>query len=82
VIGKLEELKERAIFRKPEFISEDRAEIEKPDDNSMKSYFAAYFKDNAELASLAEKLYESLLSDDDERTYSAVLGYLGIGEDQ
>jgi DNA repair exonuclease SbcCD nuclease subunit len=82
VIGKLEGLKERAIFRRPEFISEDRFEAEKPDDNSMKSYFAAYFKDNAELASLAEKLYESLLSDDDERTYSAVLGYLGIGEDQ
>ncbi|QRF75829.1 DNA double-strand break repair protein Mre11 [Thermoplasmatales archaeon] len=78
----LEKMKDTAIFRKPEFISEDRSAIEKPDDNSMKSYFAAYFKDNAEMASLAEKMYESLLNDDDDRTYSTVLGYLGITEER
>lgn len=80
VTEKLDLLKNKAIFRKPEFISDERVLTEKPDENSMKSYFAAYFKDKEEMAELAEKLYETLLHEDDDQNYKTILRYLGVEE--
>jgi DNA repair exonuclease SbcCD nuclease subunit len=80
VLEKLNSMKEDAIFRKPEFISEEHAAKEKPDENSMRSYFEAYFGEKKDMAELAIKLYETLLREDDDNTYNTVLNQLGVEE--
>ncbi|MEM0155628.1 MAG: exonuclease SbcCD subunit D [Thermoplasmataceae archaeon] len=80
VMEKLNSMKEAAIFRKPEFISEEHASKERPDENSMRSYFETYFAEKKDMAELAMKLYETLLREDDNITYTTVLNQLGVEE--
>lgn len=78
VKSRLKKLSDEFYFRRVRFDPEKAAPaVERPNMNSLLDYFRAYFNDD-EMASLANRAYESLRDDEFESARETILGELGL----